>query len=76
MVALWSAPLAPPRAPVEGDSHASLVTLLEAVAGELGYQITYVEFGRLDGLCDYRTRRIWSPSGWHPTPACRCWCAS
>jgi hypothetical protein len=39
MVARWSAPLAPPRAPVEGDSHALLPTLLEAVAGELGYQV-------------------------------------
>jgi hypothetical protein len=60
--ARWSVALAPTRAPVEGDSHASLLTVLDAVASELAY----VEFPRLDGLCDYRTRRIRSPSGWRP----------
>ena len=53
-----AAPLVPPRAPVEGDSHGSLLGPLEALAGELGYEVTYVELGRLDGPCDYRKRRI------------------
>ena len=52
------APLVPPRAPVEGDSHGSLLGPLEALAGELGYEVAYLELGRLDGLCDYRKRRI------------------
>jgi hypothetical protein len=34
------------------------------VARRLTGEFAYVEFRRLDGLCDYRTRPIWSPSGW------------
>ena len=52
------APLAPPRAPVEGDSHAGLLAPLEALARELGYRVAYRELQHLDGLCDHRKRRI------------------
>ena len=52
------APLVPPRAPVEGNSHGSLLGPLEALADELGYEVAYLELGRLDGMCDYRKRRI------------------
>jgi antirestriction protein ArdC len=51
-------PLDPPRAPVEGDSHAGLLEPLEALAGELGYTVTYPQLDRVEGLCDYRARRI------------------
>jgi antirestriction protein ArdC len=52
------APLVPPRAPVEGDSHGSLLGPLEVLADELGYEVAYLELGHVDGLCDYRKRRI------------------
>jgi antirestriction protein ArdC len=52
------APLVPPRAPVEGDSHAHLLAPLEALTSELGYTVAYRELDRLDGQCDYRKRRI------------------
>jgi antirestriction protein ArdC len=52
------APLAPPRAPVEGDSHDHLRNPLETLAGELGYSVTYPQLERVDGLCDQRRRRI------------------
>jgi antirestriction protein ArdC len=51
-------PLDPPRAPIEGDSHAGLLEPLEALAAELGYAVCYRELERVDGLCDYRARRI------------------
>jgi antirestriction protein ArdC len=51
-------PLEPPRAAIEGDSHASLLEPLEALAAELGYAVCYRELERVDGLCDYRARRI------------------
>jgi antirestriction protein ArdC len=52
------APLEPPRAPVEGDSHAALLLPLEQLALDLGYTVCYRELERMDGLCDYRARRI------------------
>lgn len=52
------APLGPPRAPVEGDSHAHLLVPLERLADELAYSVVYCELGAADGLCDYRRRRI------------------
>jgi len=52
------APLDPPRAPVEGDSHAGLLGPLERLAGEVGYTVAYRELERVDGLCDHRARRI------------------
>jgi hypothetical protein len=55
------APLEPPRAPIEGDSHAALRALrapLEALAGGLGYTVAYCELEQVEGLCDYRARRI------------------
>jgi antirestriction protein ArdC len=52
------APLGPPRAPVEGDSHAHLLAPLERLADELGYTVVYCQLSAADGLCDYRQRRI------------------
>jgi antirestriction protein ArdC len=51
-------PLTPPRAPVEGDSHAALLEPLEGLARDLGYGVAYRELQHLDGLCDHRERRI------------------
>jgi antirestriction protein ArdC len=51
-------PLGPPRAPVEGDSHAHLLVPLELLAGELGYTVVYREIGAADGLCEFGRRRI------------------
>jgi hypothetical protein len=34
-------PLAPPRAPIDGDSHGRLLPPLEAVAGETCYTVVY-----------------------------------
>jgi antirestriction protein ArdC len=52
------APLDPPRAPIEGDSHAGLLASLQAFAGELGYTVCYQQLDRVEGLCDHRARRI------------------
>jgi len=52
------APLAPPRQPLTGDSHARLLDPLGRLAGDLGYAVAYRPLGRLDGLCDHRSRRI------------------
>jgi N-terminal domain of anti-restriction factor ArdC len=52
------APLDPPRAPVEGDSHAGLLRPLEGLAGEVGHTVAYRDLERVDGLCDHRARRI------------------
>jgi antirestriction protein ArdC len=52
------APLDPPRAPIEGDSHARLLEPLEAFAGGLGYTVCHRQLGHVEGLCDRRTRRI------------------
>jgi antirestriction protein ArdC len=52
------APLGPPRAPIEGDSHAALLRPLEGLAGELGYTVAYPRLDRVEGLCDYRARCI------------------
>ena len=51
-------PLAPPRVPVEGDSHASLMPLLEGLATELGYRVVRRQLAAADGLCDYGQRVI------------------
>ncbi|HEY1357061.1 MAG TPA: ArdC family protein [Thermoleophilaceae bacterium] len=52
------APLAPPHAPIEGDSHAHLLDSLQALARELGYTVEYRPLDRAEGLCDRRQRRI------------------
>jgi len=52
------APLDPPCAPIEGDSHADLLAPLEALARELGYTVAYRQLERVEGLCDYRARAI------------------
>jgi hypothetical protein len=52
------APLDPPRAPIEGDSHAELLAPLEAFAGGLGYTVCYRQLERVEGLCDRRGRQI------------------
>jgi hypothetical protein len=44
------APLDPPRAPIEDDSHAGLLAPLEALAGELGYTVCYPQLERVEGL--------------------------
>jgi antirestriction protein ArdC len=53
-----AAPLAPPRQPLRGDSHADLIDPLERLGAELGYTVAYRELARVEGLCDYRQRRI------------------
>jgi len=54
------APLAPPSAPIEGDSHAQLLTPLENLAVALDYRVAWVEQlpGTARGLCRRRDRRI------------------
>jgi hypothetical protein len=53
------APLEPPSAPIEGDSHAHLLEPLEGLAGELGYSFGFAELdGEVGGYCDYRAKRI------------------
>jgi antirestriction protein ArdC len=52
------APLDPPRAPVEGDSHAHLLAPLERLASELAYSVAYGRLAVADGLCDHRQRAI------------------
>jgi antirestriction protein ArdC len=52
------APLEPPSAPIQGDSHAHLLLVLQALAAELGYTVTYELLGRDDGLCNRAARRI------------------
>jgi antirestriction protein ArdC len=52
------APLEPPRAPIQGDSHAALRAPLEELAGELGYTVAYRDLEQAEGRCDYRARRI------------------
>lgn len=52
------APLTPPRAPVDGDSHADLLSLLERLADDLGYTVDYRALHGADGLCDHRHRAI------------------
>jgi antirestriction protein ArdC len=53
------APLEPPSAPIEGDSHGHLLEPLAALAGELGYSMSFAELGgERGGFCDYRSQRI------------------
>lgn len=52
------APLTPPRAPVDGDSHADLLSPLERLADDLGYTVAYRARQGADGLCDHRHRAI------------------
>jgi antirestriction protein ArdC len=53
------APLEPPSAPIEGDSHAHLLQPLERLAGELGYTFGFAALdGAVGGYCDYRAKRI------------------
>ncbi len=52
-------PLEPPSAAIDGDSHAQLLEPLGALAGELGYVMSYAELdGSRGGFCDYRAKRI------------------
>jgi hypothetical protein len=52
-------PLDPPSQPIQGDTHAHLLTPLEQLARELGYRVSRrpVE-GTADGWCDSRKREI------------------
>jgi hypothetical protein len=51
--------LAPPSQPIEGATHAHLVTPLEKLAAELGYSVTPRPLdASTDGWCDSRTREI------------------
>jgi hypothetical protein len=53
------APLTPPCQPIEGESHAHLLTPLEQLARELGYTVTQRPLdGSADGWCDSRRREI------------------
>jgi antirestriction protein ArdC len=53
------APLGPPRAPVDGDSHASLLPPLERFCYEIGYPVTYASVGgSADGYCSHKAREI------------------
>jgi antirestriction protein ArdC len=53
------APLGPPRAPVDGDSHASLLPTLERFCAEIGYPVTYASVGAsADGYCSHKAREI------------------
>ena len=54
------APLSPPSAPIEGDSHAHLLDPLEALARGLGYTVVWSPeiAGRARGLCRRRERQI------------------
>ena len=52
-------PLEQPSAPIDGDSHAELLDPLAALAGELGYVMSYAELdGTRGGFCDYHSKRI------------------
>ena len=53
------APLSPPCEPVEGDSHAHLLTGLENFAAELGYSVRELPLvGSADGWCDPKRHEI------------------
>jgi antirestriction protein ArdC len=52
------APLAPPRQPLSGSTHTHLLRPLERLAAELGYTVSYRPLARVEGLCDFRARRI------------------
>jgi hypothetical protein len=52
-------PLEPPRQPVTGDSHASLLLPLEQLATELGYRVRFDPVdSSADGWCDNERREI------------------
>jgi hypothetical protein len=52
-------PLAPPQQPVEGDTHARLLTPLQRLAAELGYSVSPRSLdGSADGWCDNTKREI------------------
>jgi hypothetical protein len=52
-------PLSPPSQPITGDSHAHLLTPLEGLAAELGYQVRELALdGGAEGWCDYERREI------------------
>jgi antirestriction protein ArdC len=53
------APLEPPSAPIEGDSHRQLLEPLSVLAHELGYTLDCAELdGACGGYCAYRAKRI------------------
>jgi N-terminal domain of anti-restriction factor ArdC len=52
------APLSPPSAPIDGDSHRHLLRPLETLAAELGYAVEYRHLHGADGACDRRTRVV------------------
>jgi hypothetical protein len=52
-------PLTPPAQPIEGDTHAHLLTPLKRLAGQLGYTVILRPLdGSADGWCDSRSREI------------------
>jgi hypothetical protein len=57
-------PLAPPCRPIEGDTHAHLLTPLDRLAGELGYSVTQRPLEcSADGWCDSNEQEIVVNSG-------------
>jgi antirestriction protein ArdC len=53
------APLEPPSAPIDGDSHRHLLKPLTVLAHELGYALDYEQLdGACGGYCDYHAKRI------------------
>lgn len=51
--------LEPPCEPITGSSHQHLLVPLQALAGELGYTVTYRSLpGQADGWCDYEKHEI------------------
>lgn len=52
------APLDPPRAPIEGDTHQHLLAPLAEHAAALGFKVYYEPLGERDGYCSTRDSRI------------------
>jgi hypothetical protein len=52
------APLDPPRAPIEGDTHCHLLEPLVRHAGQLGFEVRFEPLGARDGFCSTRDARI------------------
>lgn len=52
------APLDPPRAPIEGDTHRHLLEPLVRHAEQLGFEVRYEPLGARDGYCSTREARI------------------
>jgi len=54
-----AAPLDPPSAPIDGDSHGHLLKPFARLAEDVGYRMTFAELdGERGGFCDYTAKRI------------------